>query len=78
MIICAAGHHIREGRWLADPKVLDDYIALLFHTGYPPHNYSCWLADSVWQRYCVSGDCRGPAPRSHRELQGMGGGKVSP
>lgn len=55
-INCAAGHHIREGRWLADPKYINDYTAFWFGGGGNPRLYSFWAADSVWQRTCVSGD----------------------
>ena len=55
-INCAAGHHIYEGRWLRDPRYLDDYTAFWFGKGGNPRSYSFWAADSVWQRYCVSGD----------------------
>ena len=74
-INCAAGHHIREGRWLADPKYMNDYIAFWFTKDAAPRNYSFWAADSVWQRYCVSGD---PAeavrllPDIDQELSGVG------
>ena len=61
-INCAAGHHIYEGRWLRDPRYLDDYTKFWFGKGGNPRSYSFWAADSVWQRYCVSGD-RGLAMR---------------
>src|SRR5580658_7922164 len=35
-ISCAAGHHFREGRWLRDPKILDDYATFWFHKGGEP------------------------------------------
>ncbi len=59
-ISCAAGHHIYEGRWLSDSRYLDDYIAFWFGEGGNPRGYSFWAADSVWQRYCVSGDSKEP------------------
>ena len=55
-INCAAGHHTYEGRWLHDPRYLNDYISFWFGKGGNPRSYSFWAADSVWQRYCVSGD----------------------
>jgi len=56
-IDCAAGHHIYEGRWLADPKYLDDYSRFWFRQGGGnPRNYSTWLADALWARYLVNGD----------------------
>jgi len=55
-INCAAAHHIYEGRWLADQKYLDDYAAFWFGQGGEPQRYSFWVADAIWQRYCVTGD----------------------
>jgi hypothetical protein len=55
-ISCAAGHHIYEGRWLRDPKYLDDYSRFWFHGGGEPRRYSFWVADSIWARYCVTGE----------------------
>ncbi len=55
-ISCAAGHHIYEGRWLRDPKFLDDYACFWFRGGGDPRNYSFWAADSMWARSLVTGD----------------------
>lgn len=55
-INCAAGHHLYEGRWLRDPKYLNDYTAFWFGKGGNPRTYSFWAADAVWQRYCVTAD----------------------
>lgn len=55
-ISCAAGHHFYEGRWLRDPKFLDDYARFWFRGGGDPRRYSFWAADSVWARACVTGD----------------------
>jgi hypothetical protein len=55
-IDCAAGHHFYEGRWLADPKYLNDYSVFWFRKGGEPRRYSFWAADSLWSRYLVSGD----------------------
>ena len=55
-INCAAGHHLHEGRWLRDPKFLDDYTTFWLRKGGSVRGYSFWIADSVWQRYCVTGD----------------------
>lgn len=55
-ISCAAGHHFYEGRWLADPKYLDDYSLFWFRKGGDPRQYSFWAADSLWARYEVTGD----------------------
>lgn len=56
-IDCATGQHLYEGRWLADPKYLDDYSRFWFRKGGgDPRNYSTWLADALWARYLVNGD----------------------
>ena len=47
-INCAAGHHLHEGRWLSDPKFLDDYTTFWFRKGGNIRSYSCWIADSIW------------------------------
>lgn len=55
-ISCAAGHHIRDGRWLADQKYMNNYTTFWLRKGGALRSYSFWIADSVWQRYCVTGD----------------------
>ena len=55
-ICCAAGHHLYEGRWLNDPKYLDDYSLFWFRNGGEPRRYSFWAADALWARYLVTGD----------------------
>ena len=83
-ISCAAGHHIREGRWLADPQYLNDYDSLWFGKGGDARNYSFWAADSVWARYCVNGDRSEPVrllpdlianyqawEKTHRDTNGL-------
>jgi predicted GH43/DUF377 family glycosyl hydrolase len=57
-ISCAAGHHLREGRWLNDPQYLDDYTAFWFRKGGDPRRYSFWVADAIWARFQVTGDDR--------------------
>jgi predicted GH43/DUF377 family glycosyl hydrolase len=57
-ISCAAGHHLREGRWLNDPRYLDDYSMFWFRKGGSARTYSFWAADSMWARYQVTGDDR--------------------
>ncbi len=57
-INCAAGHHFREGRWLNNPKYLDDYSLFWFRHGGSPRSYSFWAADSLWSRFLVTGDDR--------------------
>ncbi|MBI1338086.1 MAG: hypothetical protein GC164_14160 [Phycisphaera sp.] len=57
MISCALGHHIYEGRWLRDPRYMDDEIRFWLTPGREGlHRYSNWLADAMWARRCVSGD----------------------
>jgi len=55
-INCAAGHHLYEGRWLHDPKYLDDYSIFWFRKGGNPRAYSFWAADAMWARYLVNGN----------------------
>ena len=57
-ISCAAGHHLREGRWLKDPLYLDDYSVFWFRKGGSPRTYSFWAADSMLARFRVTGDDR--------------------
>ena len=58
-INCAAGHHFREGRWLHDPKYLDDCsVFWLRKSGSGVRNYSFWAADAIWSRFLVNGDDR--------------------
>jgi hypothetical protein len=54
-INCAAGHNLYEGRWLHDPKYLDDYAVFWFRKGGDPRRYSFWAADALWARYAVTG-----------------------
>lgn len=53
-ISCAAAHHIAEGRWLHDLKLLDDYSSFWFQEG-EPRRYSFPVADALWGRYLVTG-----------------------
>ena len=53
-INCAAGHHFYEGRWLKDPKHLDDYARFWFRKDSGVRRYSFWAADSLWARACVT------------------------
>ena len=57
-INCPAGHHFHEGRWLNDPRFLDDYARFWFRGGGSVRSYSFWAADSLWARYLVTGDER--------------------
>lgn len=55
-ISCAAGHHIREGRWLADQKFVQDYFAWWLGRGGNPRGYSFWIANSMLAWCDVTGD----------------------
>jgi hypothetical protein len=57
-ISCASGHHFHEGRWLNDPRYLDDYLVYWFRKGGSRRAYTCWLAESAWARFLVTGDDR--------------------
>lgn len=52
-ISCAAGHHLYEGRWLRNPKFLDDYSTFWFRRGGEPRHYSFWAADALGARFLV-------------------------
>lgn len=54
-ISCAAGHHFYEGRWIHDPRYLDDYATFWFRRGGKPRQYSFWAADALSARYLVDG-----------------------
>lgn len=52
-INCAAGLHIREGRWLSDPQGwLKEYILFWLHGHGDAFAYSSWLAFAV-EEYCL-------------------------
>ena len=57
-INCPAGHHLYEGRWIRDPRYLDDYTRFYFGQGGDPGGrtkvYSQWLTDAVHARYLVN------------------------
>ena len=60
-ISCALGHHLAEGRWLADQSFLDEYVRFWFTAdhGKPDpkfHFYSSWLAAALVDRAGVTGD----------------------
>lgn len=55
-ISCPAGHHFYEGRWLRDPRFLDDYARFWFRGGGDVRAYSFWAADAMWARALVTGD----------------------
>lgn len=56
-IDCAAGNHICEGRWLADPIYMDDYSRFWFREGGGnPRQYSTWVANAIWACFLVNGN----------------------
>ena len=56
-LVCATGHHIYEGRWLHEPRYLDDYIRFWFTTpDVSPRTYSTWIADAIYARTLATGD----------------------
>jgi len=55
-IDAAAGHHIREARWLRDSEYVDDYTRFWFNADGEPRRYSFWGADSVYQLFLATGD----------------------
>ncbi len=58
-INCACCHHIREGRWLADPKGwLKEYIRFWLTQKGDAFSYSMWLASTVEDYCCLRSDQR--------------------
>ncbi|MEX2092321.1 MAG: hypothetical protein WD971_06570, partial [Pirellulales bacterium] len=61
-ISCALGHHLAEGRWLRDGRLLDDYTRFWFRSGENGgpathfHRFSSWAAAAIYDRYLVTGD----------------------
>ena len=55
-ISAAAGHHIRESRWLRDPKFAIDYANFWFGPDGEPRRYSFAAADAVYQLYLATGN----------------------
>ena len=53
-ICCPAGHHFYEGRWLRDPKYLDDYAVFWLRKGGSLRSYSFWIADAYYARNLVT------------------------
>jgi hypothetical protein len=58
---CALGHHIAEGRWLADPQFIDGDIRFWLRTGENGgirknlHQFSGWVAAAVYDRWLADG-----------------------
>ncbi len=55
-INCTASLHINEGRWLRDPRYLDDYSIFWFRKGGALRSYTSWLAYAIHTRSMVTGD----------------------
>lgn len=60
LIASAVGHHIRESRWMRNPKYLDQIVETWFrgNNGGPMKklgNYSSWIAATLWERYKTDG-----------------------
>ncbi|GIH15113.1 MGH1-like glycoside hydrolase domain-containing protein [Rugosimonospora africana] len=57
----AAGHHIYDGRWLRDPRFVDDYVRFWYtNPRAEPGRYTEWIADAVWRRCLLTGDLTVP------------------
>lgn len=60
-ISCALGHHIAEGRWLRDPRFIDEYLKFWLWGGDAGglqrhyHQFSNWTAAAVYSRYLANG-----------------------
>ncbi len=52
-ISCPAAHHFYEGRWIHNPRYLDDYAQFWFRKGAEPRRYSFWAADALYARHKV-------------------------
>ena len=59
-IVCPAGHHFMEGRWLRDPAYLDAYARFWFSAegATKRYGYSTWLAYAITAMGQVRGDDR--------------------
>lgn len=55
-ISCPAGHHFYEGRWLHDPKYLEDCARFWMSDEAEPRRYSFWAADSFWAFCEITGN----------------------
>lgn len=56
------GHHIAEGRWMRDPKLIDEYARFWFRSGDGGgparhfHQFSSWATAALYDRYLVTLD----------------------
>ena len=59
-IDCALGHHVREGRWLADSAITWEYLKFMLEKGRVngPRAYACWPAVSLLDWLDVTGDAK--------------------
>jgi len=55
-ISAAAGHHLREARWLRNSRYAEDYADFWFGADGQPRLYSFWAADSVYNLYLATGN----------------------
>ena len=62
-IVCPAGHHFREGRWLRDPRYMADVARFWLANPAATHRwaYSSWLFTGTRQIAATSGDDALPA-----------------
>ena len=54
-ISCAAAMHLREGRWLADRSIVDEYLAFWLTKGGAVRSYSFPVAAAAWDVYLARG-----------------------
>jgi hypothetical protein len=55
-IVCPAGHHFYEGRWLNNPQYLYDYALFWYKKNGELRAYSSWLGNAIWGYCKVQGD----------------------
>jgi len=55
-IVCPAGHHFYEGRWVNSPKYLHEYALFWYRKNGALRDYSNWLGYGIWQYCMVQGD----------------------
>lgn len=63
----ATAFHIHEGRWLRDPRYVDDYIDWMYHGGNDRH-FSEAIADAAYADYLATGD-RAQAVKNLAEMK---------
>jgi hypothetical protein len=56
---CPVGHHLYDGRWLRDPKYMDDNLRCWVSGKSQPRRYANWLADGVWAKYLADQNKQG-------------------